>query len=162
METARSEASEYTAWMNTHGHTATLYHFSTALNDYGPESSRTTYAAGYAVEYSGRLIRDDGSMAEYPTAGITVFCEDSQLPLAKLVKAGRALVTFDNGEYTPYFVACYNPRESETQRDQTVNPGTLPSVILHKLTPLIGGDGPKRFYDLRMTRVIINSANVWL
>ena len=63
METARSEASEYTAWMNTHGYVATLYHFSTALNDYGPESSRTTYAP---ATRSNTPAGSSGTMEAWP------------------------------------------------------------------------------------------------
>jgi hypothetical protein len=155
---AEREARAAAAWLAAHGYETSVWIFSTALTCYGPESSRTTYAAGYAVRYAGQLVRDDGSRAEHPTAGITVFCQDAQLPLAKLLAAGRALVTFgdgavngrDYGPYTPYYVAAWNPRKTDKQRDQSVNPGILPSVILHELTAMIGGDGPKRFYDLRM------------
>ena len=88
-----------------------------------------------------------------------MFCQDSQLPLAKLLAASRALITFSTsaagrreyGPYTPYYIAGYNPRESEVQRDPVINPGTLPTVILHELGPLAGQpDGPLRFYDLRL------------
>lgn len=154
LETAQREAGEYAGWMNAHGYTATVWMFSTALDNYGPESSRTRYAAGYAVQYAGRLVRDDGSMAEHPVAGVTVFCQDDQLSLDKLMEAGRAVVTFgESGTYEPYYVAGWNPRKSETQRDPSVNMGTLQTVQLKTLTPLIGGDGPKRFYDLQLTAV---------
>jgi hypothetical protein len=157
--TAEREARSYAAWLAAHGyHEASVFWFRTTLNNYGPESLRTVYAQGYAVRYAGTLVRDDGSTAEYPTAGITVFCQDSQLPVAKLSQA-RALVTFSTdvggrreyGAYTPYYVASYNDRATDLRRDQSVNPGTLPHVILHELTPLDGQpDGPARFYELRM------------
>lgn len=153
LELARQESRAYADWLSAHGYwTSEVYRFTVALNDYGPCNRRTEYATGYAVRYEGQLIRDDGSMAEYATAGVTVFCEDSQLPLAKLVKSGRALLTFgDVGPYAPYYVAAYNPRETDVQRDQSVNMGTMQTVILHKLSPMWGGDGPKRFYDIRLT-----------
>lgn len=157
METAEREARAYAAWLAAHGyHEASVHRFSTTLNNYGPGDRRTETAVGYAVRYAGTLIRDDGSRAEYPTAGITVFCQDSQLPLARLVKDGRALVTYGTGDrdtygpYTPMYVAGYNPRITGLQRDQSVNPGIVPQAHLHELTPLIGGDGPLRFFDLRL------------
>jgi hypothetical protein len=159
LETAEREARAYAAWLAAHGyHEASLWWFRTTLDNYGPGDRRTETAVGYAVRYAGTLVRNDGSTAEHPTAGITVFCQDSQLPLSKLAGA-RALVTFSTagaggrreyGSYTPYYVASYNPRKSDVQRDQQVNPGALPLVILHELTPAIGGGGPMRFYDLRL------------
>lgn len=157
LETAESEARTYAEWLAGHGYAVTVHRYSTALDNYGPESSRTRYAAGYTVDYAGQLIRDDGSMAEYPTAGITVFCQDDQLPLDKIVSAGRALVTFgDNGVYTAYYVAGWNDRKSDKARDASLHGGTsaVPYVLLHVLTPLIGGDGPKRFYDLRLSAAL--------
>ena len=154
--TAEREARADAAWLSAHGYEASVWTFSTALDNYGPSSSRTSYARGYAVQYAGRLVRDDGSRAEFPSAGITVYCQDSELPLTRLLKDSRALVTFGTGDgrtygpYTPYYVAGWNPRETDLQRrDQ---PGILPHAHLHKLTPLIGGDGPKRFFDLRLTQ----------
>jgi hypothetical protein len=152
---AEREARADAAWLAAHGYETSVHVYSTALTCYGPESSRTTYAAGYAVRYAGQLVRDDGSRAEYPTEGITVYCQDGQLPLGRLLAHGRALVSFgtggwDYGSFEPYYVAAWNPRESEVQRDQAVNPGVLKHVHMHRLTPLIGGDGPLRFYDLRL------------
>jgi hypothetical protein len=155
--TAEREARAHAAWLNAHGYEASVWTFCTALDNYGPESRRTSYARGYAVRYAGRLVRDDGSRADFPTAGITVYCQDDELPLGRLLAAGRALVTFGAGDsreygpYEPYFVASWNPRKTGRQLDQDINPGILPSVILHKLTPLAGSDGPKRFYDLRLS-----------
>lgn len=155
---AEHEARAYAAWLAAHGYEASVWLYRCALNCYGPGSPRTAYAAGYAVRYAGTLVRDDGTQAEHPTAGLTVFCQDGQLPLARLLLNDRALVTFSAGahdgrDYEPYvpcYVAAWNPRETDLQRDQSVNPGVLPSAILHELTPLAGGDGPKRFYDLRL------------
>jgi hypothetical protein len=157
LETAEREARVYASWLAAHGyHEASLWMFSTTLNNYGPGDRRTETAVGYAVRYAGTFIRDDGSRAEYPTAGITVFCQDSQLPLTRLIKDGRALVTSGTGDrdeygpYTPYYVSHYNPRVTGVQQDQSVNPGTVPTAGLRELTPLIGGDGPLRFFDLRL------------
>jgi hypothetical protein len=154
--TAEAEARADAAWLNAHGYEASVHVFSTALDNYGPESPRTSYAAGYAVQYAGRLVRDDGSRAEHPTAGITVYCQDSQLPLARLLAAGRMLVTYGTGDgrtygpYAAYYVAGWNPRETDVQRDPVINPGILPHVHMHAMSPLMGGDGPKRFYDMRL------------
>jgi hypothetical protein len=163
MATAAQEAKAAAIWMSAHGYETGLWHFHTALNCYGPTSSRTEYAAGYAVTYKGTLIRDNGTRAEYPSKGIQVWCQPGQLPLGKLIQAGRALVTFGNGggrdygPYAAYYVAGWNPRESDVQRDPEINPGILPTVNLHELTPMIGGDGPLRFYDMRL-----NPAGAWL
>lgn len=156
--TAEREARADAAWLNAHGYQASVWVFSTALDNYGPESSRTAYAGGFAVKYDGQLVRDDGSMAEYPTAGITIYCQDSQLPLDKLLKDGRALMAFGDGsgrgrEYGPYeiyYVAAWNPRLTDKQRDQEINPGILPHVHMHKMTPAFYTEGPKRFYDMRL------------
>jgi hypothetical protein len=156
---AEHEARAYAAWLIAHGyHEATTWRFSTALNNYGLGHSRAICATGYAVRYAGTLVRDNGSTAEYPTAGVTVFCQDDQLPISELIQDGRALAAFssDSGatdaflSYTPYYVASWNPRETDLQRNPAVNPGTLPLVILHELTPGIAGDGPMRFFDLRL------------
>lgn len=154
--TAEHEARADAAWLNAHGYEASVWVFSTALNCYGPESSRTAYAAGFAVRYAGQLVRDDGSQAEYPTAGVTIYCQDSQLPLTKLLASSRALMAFGDGggrEYGPYeiyYVAAWNPRETDVQRDQEINPGILPHVHMHQMTPAFYTEGPKRFYDMRL------------
>jgi hypothetical protein len=156
MTTAEREARRDAEWLGSHGYTVTLLVFRTALNNYGPESQRTAYAIGYAVQYSGTLVRDDGSRAEHPREGIRIYCQDTQLDLGNLLHHGRALVTFGDGTdrdysaYVPYYVAGWNPRQTEVQQDQAINPGILPTVELHVLTPMTGGDGPKRFYDLRL------------
>jgi hypothetical protein len=152
LDIMHTETAGFAAWLSLHGYDVTLWRYSTALNNYGAGHSRTEHAAGFAVSYAGQLVRDDGSRAPY-LAGIRVYCDDSQLPPGRLVKAGRALVTSDDKSYTPYYVAGYNLRDTELRRDRTVSPGTLPWVTLHELTPLTGGDGPTRFYDLRLTPV---------
>jgi hypothetical protein len=156
-ETAEAEARAYAAWLAAHGYDeASVWTFGCALDNYGPPRYRR-YASGYAVRYTGTLVRDDGSRAEHPTAGIVVFCQDTQLAAGNLIQADRALVTFGTGDgqegtiYTPCYVASYNERDTALRRDQSVNPGTLPYVILHELTPMIGMGGPKRFYELRLT-----------
>jgi hypothetical protein len=155
LETAHSEAAAYCTWLLGHGYDADVWQYETALDGYG--NRRTVFGNGYAVKYAGQLIRDDGSRAEYPSAGIKLLCEDHQLPLAKLVHAGRALITLEDDAPVPYYVACYNPRDTELRNDQAVNPGTLMQVNLHKLTRGVIGDGPHRFYDIRLTRVTWNN-----
>lgn len=157
LATAEREARADAAWLSAHGYETSVWVFSTALDNYGPESSRTSYAAGYAVRYAGQLVRDDGTTAEYPTAGLTVYCQDSQLPLDKVLASSRMLVTFGDGwpheygPYEPYYVAAWNPRETDLQKDPEVNPGILPHVHMHAMTPFaVAGDGPKRFYDMRL------------
>lgn len=156
MEGQAGEAHAHAAYLNSHGYTATVWRYETALDNYGPADRRTRYVSGYAVKYDGQLIRDDGSRAEYPSKGLTVFCEDSELPLAQLVKYGRALVAYGNG-YVPMYVASYNPRESDRQRDQSVNPGIFQTVNLHELTRFdVAPDGPRRYFDLHLTEVTVS------
>lgn len=149
------EALAYARYLNTHGYTATVWRYQTALDNYGAASRRTRYAAGYAVKYDGQLIRNDGSRAEYPSKGLQVFCEEPAF-FAGLVSSGRALVAGPAG-YVPMYVASYNPRETEAQRNPEVNPGTCQTVNLHDLGPSdVAPEGPHRFFDLILTQVPVS------
>ena len=152
--TAGVEAIKRTQWLNAHGYSGTtVWHYSVRMTNYWPGSKRDWTASGYAVEYAGLLIRDDGSQAEYPSAGVELFChEDGGMPLDKLIESGRALITFGaNSLPIPYYLASYNPRESDGQRDQSINPGVTRTANMHKLTSLPCGDGPLRYYDVRLS-----------
>lgn len=153
LKNMREDAYLIRDWLNSHGYTATAWQYCTALNNYGPASRRTIYPNGYAVRYAGQLVRDDGSRAEYPTAGVYLLCSDDHLSMGRVIDAGRALLTFDNETYTPYYVAGWNPRDTDLQRDPSLNLGRCQNVMLHALTPFIVCDGPKRFFDLRMIAI---------
>jgi hypothetical protein len=150
LENMREDACLLRDWLNDHGYTATAWRYATALNNYGPTSRRTEYAGGYAVRYAGQLVRDDGSRAEYPTAGVYLLCSDDHLPMGRVIDAGRALITFDNETYAPYYVAGWNARDTKLRREIA---GRCQNVVLRTLTPTVGGDGPKRFFDLRMVAI---------
>ena len=151
LESAHEDALAYCAYLNAHGYDADTWFYRTVLADADP-------ACGYAVEYAGSLVRPDGSRAAF-TSGITILCEDGRLSWRTLTGAGRALITLGTSgghALMPYYVAGWNPRDTPLRRDQSVNPGTLPQVVMHKMSAHVFGDGPAVFYDLRMTRVTLD------
>jgi hypothetical protein len=56
-----------------------------------------------------------------------MFCEDSQLPLSK---AAGSVALFDYGNVVyPYYVAGWNPRETELQRDEELHWSGMQTVL---------------------------------
>lgn len=146
---ARDDALSYAASLRSLGYDADVWHYTTTL-----DGSAWTYAYGFAVEYG-----PGGPGHERLPYGLTVLCEDGQLPLDSLVTAGRALISFEgtvaSARLEPWYVAGHNPRETDRQRDQLVNPGTMQAATMRRLGPDAIGDGPHRFYSLRLTRVTL-------
>jgi hypothetical protein len=152
---ARDDALSYAASLRDLGYDADVWRYRTALNDSGQ-----AHAYGFAVEHGPN---HPNSARTY---GLTVLCEAGQLPLAALVVAGRALISFNDSTSTiasllePWYVAGHNPRETDRQRDPLVNPGTMQLAHLHRMRPYLTGSGPRRFYDLRLTRVTLAGVRV--
>ena len=100
------------------------------MDNYEPFARQ--YAHGAAVRYAGTLVRADGSRAEYPAAGITMFCHDDQLPLGNLITGPHAVALFDYGSSVePYYLAGYNPYETDKQRDPELHWGSGAYVLWH-------------------------------
>jgi hypothetical protein len=129
-----------------------MWHFSTQTNGYPTTDIRAEYARGYAVNYSGRIRFADGTRAPH-TEGVVIICDNDNMPLEKLIKAGRALIIMA-GEIRPYYLASYNPRETDKQRDPSINPGTYQQANMKEITADTWGDspdGPHTFYDFALT-----------
>jgi hypothetical protein len=109
MQEMRSKALQYAGEARAHGYSADVLTWHTALDNYEPVPR--AYASGYAVKYAGTLIRDDGSRAEFPTAGIIMSLTDSGLSLDRLL---NAIALFDYGDSVqPYYVAGWNDKDRE-------------------------------------------------
>ena len=163
------QAYEYAAQARRHGYSAEVLRWSVALDNYEPVPRASAY--GYAVRYAGTLQDPEtGFRAEHPTQGITMFCHDDQLPLGNLISAGpHAVALFDYGSSVePYFVAGWNPYETDKQRDpelhwaggQTVLWHPFPTAQPGEMTkgnpsyPLDYGDwalGPRRAYHFKVS-----------
>jgi hypothetical protein len=166
-----NEALQYAASLRRLNYSADILCWNTALDNYEPSRD---YAHGYAVRYEGTLHdRDTGRTAEYPTAGITMFCDDLQLPLGNLISAGpHAVALFDYGNAVhPYYVAGWNPRETDKQRDPALHgTATAKTVMWHPFPTAQPGEmthhkpprpldystwqlGPRRAYHFKVTRL---------
>lgn len=162
LPTAYREAHAYAENLNSHGFTAKVWRYETGKSNHPPTSRQFTVARGFAVSYASQLTRDDNSKAEYPIDGLQVFCavpgqtpdDDDSITVSALVSAGRAIVAYGMQAYEVMYVASYNPRENDGQRNQEINPGIMGTVNLKQMGPGdVVPDGPKRFYDLHLTEI---------
>jgi hypothetical protein len=158
----RDEALAYAASLRKLHYDADTWQYEVTVNEVTVNEAISWRAAGFAVEHG-----PDFGSHDLPY-GLAVFCggqpyRDRELPLSMLVKAGYALITFDGtcgSVLEPWYVSGYNPRENERQRDQLLNPGTIPVAFMRKLSPDTIGDGPRTFYSLKLTRVTLADVRV--
>jgi hypothetical protein len=154
IETTGTDAVTYAEDLAARGYEVVrIWQFTSQVNNYAVTDLRVSFAHGYAVSYSGQLRFADGTRAPH-CAGVVIICDsDYGMPLGKLVTSGRALITM-GGKIAPYYLASYNPRDTETRNDQTVNPGIFPQANMREVTadtwPNIP-DGPHTYYDFRLT-----------
>jgi hypothetical protein len=161
LDVMRQRAAEYAAELQRLSYDVQVLQWETALDNYEPVAR--SHAHGFAVEYSGTLHDPDtGRTAEYATAGITMFCDDMQLPLGNVINNGpHAIALMDDGlEVHPYYCAAWHHDDSHviwhTFPVNGINEKTGQSYTMDNWML-----GPRRAYHFKVTRLYLHSGNDW-